>query len=389
MTLSATLVAFPAIVMLPGRGCLAIARPGTIVGVWTATRDWQMRARSHPADGIATYALLVGGGVGGVLVSMVALPFALSSPFPTPREGEWIIDNPPFDMHLATAPPVEVPQTGERMDALIVVATPGDPGDQPLTFAERWSLRVPQAATAVPAPAEAVVELPQAAFEAAPATREASLGPAPRPMPPAKAAPAPKHVTINPLERIDGYLWEVYQRKPVKSDSTGDFTWKDQAAAKRLGMSLRAYVIGGMDPDFREQLYHAGHAMDANGLHWSMLSAFRDDYRQGIAAGFKAHGGNSQHGGSNATGGYGYGRAIDITSADGDADAVWHWVDVHGAKFGLRRPMPGIDPAHIQPRNSFHDLAHDLREARLKLENKLNGVAAASSGTKVAAQVDR
>jgi hypothetical protein len=129
--------------------------------------------------------------------------------------------------------------------------------------------------------------------------------------------------------------------------------------------------------------------MDANGLHWSMLSAFRDDYRQGIAAGFKAHGGNSQHGGSNATGGYGHGRAIDITSADGEADGVWHWVDVHGATFGLRRPMPGIDPAHIQPRNSFHDLAHDLREARLKLDNKLKGVAAASVGTKVAAQVDR
>ncbi len=375
---------------LPGRGGLAIARPETIVGVWTATRDWQMRARSHPADGIATGALLLGGGIGGVLVFMVALPLALSSPFPTPREGEWIIDNPPFDVHLATAPPAEVPQTEEHMDALIVVATQDDPGDQALTFAERWNLRVPQAAATVPAHDQAVIELPEAALPAQPATREASLGPAPHAVPSATAAPAPKHATINPLERIDRYLWEVYQRKPVKSDSTGDFTWKDQAAAKRLGMSLRAYVIGGMDPDFREQLYHAGHAMDANGLHWSMLSAFRDDYRQGLAAGFKAHGGNSQHGGSKATGGYGHGRAIDITSADGDADAVWHWVDVHGGKFGLRRPMPGIDPAHIQPRSSFHDLAHDLREARLKLENKLNGAAAAGSGgTKVAARVDK
>jgi hypothetical protein len=164
-------------------------------------------------------------------------------------------------------------------------------------------------------------------------------------------------------------LWEVYQRKPIKSDTSGNFTWKDTAAAKRLGMSLKAYVIGGMDPDFREQLYNAGHAMDASGIRWSILSAFRDDYRQRLAAGFKAHGGNSQHGGSNATGGYGHGRAVDITSTEGDATAAWHWIDAHGARYGLRRPMPGADPAHVQPRNSFHDLTRKLREARVKLEN--------------------
>jgi hypothetical protein len=44
-------------------------------------------------------------------------------------------------------------------------------------------------------------------------------------------------------------------------------------------MSIQDYVIGGMDADFREQLYHAGRAMDSNGINWSMLSAFRDDYR--------------------------------------------------------------------------------------------------------------
>jgi hypothetical protein len=39
------------------------------------------------------------------------------------------------------------------------------------------------------------------------------------------------------------------------------------------------------------------------------------------ASGFKAHGGNSLHGGSKATGGYGHGQALDITTADGDASA--------------------------------------------------------------------
>ena len=107
------------------------------------------------------------------------------------------------------------------------------------------------------------------------------------------------------LDEIDDYLWEVYQRAPVKKDSSGDFTWKDPAAANRMGLALQDYVIGGMDPGFREQLYNAGRAMDADGLHWSILSAFRDDYRQRLAAGFKARGGNSLHGGSRRTGGSG------------------------------------------------------------------------------------
>ena len=104
---------------------------------------------------------------------------------------------------------------------------------------------------------------------------------------PMPAMPAPRK-KVDVMAEIDAYLWDVYQRVPVKKDSSGDFTWKDQAAAKRMGLSLEAYVIGGMDPDFREDLYHAGKAMDAAGLQWSMLSAFRDDYRQKIASGFNS-----------------------------------------------------------------------------------------------------
>ena len=168
------------------------------------------------------------------------------------------------------------------------------------------------------------------------------------------------------LEEVDRYLWEVYQRAPTKRDGSGDFTWKDPAAASHMGMSLAEYTIGGMDPDFREQLYHAGQAMDTAGIRWSMLSAFRDDYRQGLAAGFKARVGNSLHGGSRATGGYGHGRAIDITNAGGDDDLVWHWLDANGAKFGLHRPIPGRDPAHVQSRGDWHKLAFALRESRLR-----------------------
>ena len=331
---------------------------------------------------MSSCAILLAGVVGGILVFVVALPLALSNPFPTPKQGEWVLQNSPSDdaSSFRASPMMPSPMEPLWVDPSTVTSGLGDPKVQsePLTFAERWELTVPEAAAVVVAvPNEApAVELPAEATRLAP--------------PDTAVAPPPRRPRVSNPDPVERYLWEVYQRKPVKSDSTGDFTWKDPAAAKRLGMSLKAYVIGGMDPDFREQLYHAGHAMDANGIRWSMLSAFRDDYRQGIAAGFKAHGGNSQHGGSNATGGYGHGRAIDISNAQGDSAEVWHWIDVHGAKFGLRRPMPSADPAHIQPRNSFHDLAHQLREARIRLANELSGIGTepAAGRTKVADRAD-
>jgi hypothetical protein len=168
------------------------------------------------------------------------------------------------------------------------------------------------------------------------------------------------------MDEVSQYLWEVYQRAPVKKDGAGDFTWKDPAAAKRMKMSMPKYVIGGMDADFREQLYHAGKAMDAAGVKWAILSAFRDDYRQQIASGIKAAASNSLHGGIARTGGYSHGRAVDITNAEGDMDEVWDWIDDHGAKYGLHRPMPGYDPAHVQSIGDWRKLAGSLRQARLK-----------------------
>jgi len=168
-------------------------------------------------------------------------------------------------------------------------------------------------------------------------------------------------------DEVSRYLWEVYQRSPTKKDGSGDFTWKDPAAAERVSMSLPKYVILGMDADFREQLYHAGRAMDAAGVRWSMLSAFRDDYRQRIASGIKASGGNSLHGGSRRTGGYGHGQAVDVTGVEEtDMSDVWKWIDANGAKYGLYRPMPGYDPAHIQSRGEWRKLAASLRQARIK-----------------------
>jgi hypothetical protein len=120
-----------------------------------------------------------------------------------------------------------------------------------------------------------------------------------------------------------------------------------------------------MDPDFRELLYRAGLAMDAAGIHWTMLSAFRDDYRQSLATGYKARTDNSLHGGSVATGGYGHGCAVDIVDADGHSDVLWHWLDVNSAKLGLQRLLPRVDPAHVQPRAEWHELGRGLRDDRL------------------------
>jgi hypothetical protein len=168
------------------------------------------------------------------------------------------------------------------------------------------------------------------------------------------------------LDEVGKYLWSVYQRSPLKWDSTGDFTWKDAAAALRMDMSLPQYVIGGMDPDLRELIYHAGRALDAAGIDWTILSGFRDDYRQGLAKGYKARVDNSLHGGSTATGGWGHGCAVDLVEVTHHSDALWHWLDANAYKTGLQRLLPGIDPGHAQPRGAWHELAALLRSERME-----------------------
>ena len=174
------------------------------------------------------------------------------------------------------------------------------------------------------------------------------------------SAPTPEPT----LEEVNRYLWTVYERSAIKRDGSGDFTWKDVAAAARLGMSLGDYVIRGMDPDFRELLYRAGLAIDAAGIRWTIRSAFRDDYRQGLAAGYKARTDNSLHGGSAATGGYGHGCAVDVADPDSKSDTLWKWIDANGAQLGLQRPFPGYDPAHVLPRGAWHELAEAVRHDR-------------------------
>ena len=135
---------------------------------------------------------------------------------------------------------------------------------------------------------------------------------------------------IAPEICIDEYLWSLYQRTPkvdtnkvterikgtvkqkgktrtiiktVAKYVEADFTWKDPIAAQGAGMSLKEYVIGGMDRGFKLKLYRALRAMDDAGFMPGITSAFRDDYRQSIASGKKAASDSSYHGGSRR-GGY-------------------------------------------------------------------------------------
>jgi hypothetical protein len=330
------------------------------------------------ADRISHAAIVLAGVLCGVLVFFVAVPLALSSPYPSPKEGSWVIHRSGM-MHVASAisPP-------------IAADLPAELGHQASTIS--WNLVSLPAydgpALFIPAEPAKAAESEVTYSIASTASTEVKLDPAPMPISVPITGPAPATTPAKPAKRSNGgtidevndYLWEVYQRAPVKKDGAGDFTWKDPAAAKRMGMSMPSYVVGGMDPDFREQLYHAGHAMDEAGIRWSMLSAFRDDYRQSLASGFKAGNSNSLHGGKARTGGYGHGQAVDITNAGGSDETVWHWIDRNGAKYGLYRPMPGYDPAHTQPREAWHKIAATFRANRIRLAEEQN-----AAGTRTAA----
>ena len=191
---------------------------------------------------------------------------------------------------------------------------------------------------------------------------------------------------------IESYLWSIYERTPkidtlkvrerreVRIKRKGkvrtvtktvttliaeDFAWKDPAAAQHAGLSLTDYVIGGMDRTFRVTLYHALRAMDAAGLEPGITSAFRDDYRQTIAAGRKARADNSYHGGSRH-GGYGHGLAADLVSVRGETRAerwasseeLWKWIDAHGKDFGIGRPYLDRDAPHVGPIDGKEYISH-------------------------------
>jgi hypothetical protein len=177
------------------------------------------------------------------------------------------------------------------------------------------------------------------------------------------------------LSDTDEYLCRVYWRMPHKIDDSGDFSWKDLAAAARSERTVCDYAISGMHPDLRESLYALGHRIDEAGINWSFLSAFRDDFRQSIASGFKASACSSWHGGSCRTKGWGDGRAADLWISDPagypveDASALFQLIDLIGPALGLSRPMPGADPPHVQVSGDWQAIGQRLHEERVRHES--------------------
>jgi hypothetical protein len=344
------------------------------------------------------------GDVNGHRPASAAPPAGFSKALPM---GPVAIENLPDNSSSAWHPPIGVDRRNETLDQLTLDFTSRQTPNPPARFpAGRQALSLPGDAAKTPArgpaPAQgpAPAEAPAAAPAALPAVadhdkKEVSDHKGPEHKLASRDVSshdvAPSSTATPPFDDIDQYLWTVYERSSTKRDSSGDFTWKDEAAAARLGLVTKQYVIEGMDPDFRELLYNLGHAMDAAGLNWTILSGFRDDYRQGLASGYKAHVGNSFHGGSRATGGYGHGCAADIEASNGenaDNSAIWKFVDQHGEKFGIFRPMKGIDPAHVQPLGGWHDVAFNLRKEGVGPNSYLPASIDNGDGAKVTPLVD-
>jgi hypothetical protein len=281
-------------------------------------------------------------------------------------------------------------------------AAPADPAPPAPTVASA-AMSVGEATTADPNPPEPAFVLEGVSAAAAPVVEAPVPESRPTPPPetrvqlvslftsgPVKEYPKP---AVRPVETpneclvaeicIDDYLWSLYERTPkldtnkvlerikvtvkkkgktrtVTKTNTkyvvGDFTWKDPIAAQRAGMSLRDYVIGGMDRSFKLKLYRALRVMDDAGLMPGITSAFRDDYRQAIATGNKAASDSSYHGGSRR-GGYGHGLAADLVSVRGEtrmqryasSEELWKWVDAHEKELGIGRPYLDRDPPHVGP----------------------------------------
>jgi hypothetical protein len=217
---------------------------------------------------------------------------------------------------------------------------------------------------------------------------------------------------------IDDYLWALYERTPkvdtnrllervkvtVKKKGKirtvtkvnakyviGDFTWKDPIAAQRAGMSLKDYVIGGMDRAFKLKLYRAVRVMEDAGYMPGITSAFRDDYRQSIAVGNKAASDSSYHGGSRR-GGYGHGLAADLVSVKGEtrmqryaaSEELWKWIDAHEKELGVGRPYLDRDPPHVGPTDGKEYADKRGRATLQKVARQSDKAQQAAAKTKIA-----
>jgi hypothetical protein len=326
--------------------------------------------------------------------------------------GSFAIENSPMPIgdRGATRDATCLDADAKSVDAPLITATASlaavgtaDPEPFRCSVVAPAAMSVGEAARADPDPPEPALDLAGVSAAEVPVVKVSLPDPHPARRPETRAWPVslftsdplredPKPA-VRPVETpneclvaeicIDEYLWSLYERTPkidtnkvqerikvtVKKKGktrtviktitkyvVGDFTWKDPIAAQRAGMSLKDYVIGGMDRGFKRKLYRALRAIDDAGHMPGITSAFRDDYRQAIASGNKAAADSSFHGGSRR-GGYGHGLAADLVSVKGEtrmqrlaaSDELWKWIDAHEKELGIGRPYRDRDPPHVGP----------------------------------------
>ena len=246
------------------------------------------------ADRMSSTVTWLAWGLAGAFFTLVALPLASSSPYPTPSRPDWSAQDVPAHAALASA-------SGFALASASSTVVPAAESVALVTTVRTISIKRPIGDAPEP-DVEAAAERPivtasigkyqarEPGYEMQLAVAPPSSDDASAPVETPPPAPSPREGRT-PEDVINAYLWDVYQRQPIKRDRGGDFSWKDPAAANRMGKTLQAYVIVGMDADFRELVYHAGKAMDAAGVEWTIVSGFRDDWRQSIASGLKARAG--------------------------------------------------------------------------------------------------
>ena len=180
-----------------------------------------------------------------------------------------------------------------------------------------------------------------------------------------ETAPPPRRPPRPIMAEVDDYLWEVYQRDAHQA-----------GCDRRLHLegSGRRKTFRPLDAGLRDHWHGRGlpraalpcRQGDGRGRHplgdlQRVPRRLSPKHRLGpqgrclqLAARRHAR-----------TGGYGHGRAVDVTSEDGDPAPVWKWLDRNGAKYGLHRPMPGGDPAHVQAQGAWNRIALALRQNRV------------------------
>ena len=110
----------------------------------------------------------------------------------------------------------------------------------------------------------------------------------------------------------------------------------------------RCLVAGGGSQFYHAILRVAGGVMDDLACNGSMLSAFRDDYRQRRASGYKAGVTNSFSMAAAVPAVTAMAAPSTSPSLGAKKNGVWKWIDDHAAKYGFTSAATKPDPAHVQ-----------------------------------------